>query len=117
MRRLALLALVALPLVAAKDDPFAGRIVGKPQRCLSTGQLQGPVIVDSTTIYYDDGRRRWRTGPRGTCPSLRPFTTLIVEINGGQLCSGDRFRTIDPGLRIPSAACLFRDFTPYVRPK
>ena len=112
IRRLLPLAAL-LPLLAAGDDPFAGRVAGKPQRCITLSQLQGPVIVDAQTIYYRDGSRLWRTGPRGTCPSLRPFTTLITEVYGGQLCSGDRFRTRDPGLSIPSAACLFGDFVPY----
>lgn len=116
MRRAALLLLAALPLLAAKDDPFAGRVAGKPQRCLNTSIMnRGGVIVDENTIYYRDGPRLWRTGPRGRCPALRPQATLILEIWGGQLCSGDRFRVLDPGVRIPSGACLFRDFVPYTR--
>ncbi|WP_375287840.1 hypothetical protein [Sphingomonas sp.] len=117
MKRAALLLLTALPLVAAKDDPFAGRVAGKPERCLNTTVTsRGGVIVDDTTIFYRDGPRLWRTGPRGSCPALRPNATLIVEIWGGQLCSGDRFRVLEPGVRIPSGACLFRDFVPYTRP-
>lgn len=105
-----------LPLVAAADDPFAGRVAGEPRTCLNTTVTsRGGVIVDRETIYYRDGPRLWRTGPRGNCPSLRPNATLIVEIWGGQLCSGDRFRVLEPGLSIPSGACLFRDFVPYTR--
>lgn len=115
MKRLLLLAAV-LPLLAAKDDPLAGRVAGKPQQCINLSQLNGgPVIVDETTILYRDGPRVWRTGPRGACPALERFSTLIVDVWSGQLCSGDRFRPREPGMRIPGQTCLFRDFTPYIK--
>lgn len=77
----------------------------------------GPAIVDATTILYRQGPRLYRTGPRGTCPGLRPFNTLIVEVFGGELCSGDRFRVLEPGSTIPSGACQFTDFTLYTKVK
>lgn len=116
IRSLTLLAL-ALPLLAAKSDPLAGRIAGAPQRCITLSPTNGPSIVDRHTILYTEGagRRVWRTGPVGACPSLEPLTTLIVDVYGGQLCRNDRFRVLTPGTLIPSAYCRFTEFTPYTR--
>ena len=41
IKPLALLAL-ALPLVAAKSDPLAGRVAGEPANCVSVSQTNGP---------------------------------------------------------------------------
>lgn len=118
MRAPLFLATLAATLVAADRDPLAGRIAGPPQNCIaSIAQSGGPTIIDPQTILYRDGRRLYRTGPRGTCPSLRPFNTLIVEITGGQICRGDRFRVLQPGSSIPSIACQFTEFTPYTKAK
>ena len=108
---------LALVLGAGRDDPLAGRVAGAPVRCVDIGRVQGPTIVDSDTILYRQScKRTWRTGPVGSCPQLRPFATMIVDVYGGQLCRNDRFRLVEPGLSIPSAACRFRDFTPYDKP-
>ncbi len=117
IRALALASTASGLLVAADHDPLAGRVAGPPQRCISLGPSDGPTIVDSQTILYRQGARIYRTGPRDSCPALRPFNTLIVEVFGGELCSGDRFRILEPGSSIPSAACLFTDFTPYTKAK
>lgn len=110
------LAALGIALVAADRDPLAGRVAGAPQTCLNSGTLtRGAEIVDAHTILYRDGPRIWRTGPRGDCPSLRPYATLIVELWGGTICRGDRFRTVDSGLRIPSGSCQFDVFTPYTK--
>ncbi len=116
IRPLAALAL-ALPLLAAGSDPLADRIAGAPQRCIPLSATNGPSIVDARTILYTEGagRRVWKTGPVGNCPSLEPLTTLIVDIYGGQLCRNDRFRVLTPGTSIPSAYCRFTEFTPYTR--
>jgi hypothetical protein len=116
MTRALLLLAAALPLLAAKDDPFAGRVAGKPERCLNTSLLsRSPVILDERTIYYQQGSRLWRSEPIGSCPALRPMATLVTEIWGGSLCQGDRFRVLDLGMRIPSGYCRFGPFVPYTR--
>lgn len=117
---LAPLALVtlAIPSSAADKDFLAGRVAGKPVNCIDPQMNNGPTIIDADTILYNaNGRRLYRTGPVGKCPSLRPMTTLIVEIRSGQLCRNDLFRVLEPGTTIPSAYCRFRDFTPYEKPK
>jgi hypothetical protein len=114
-RALALAAAAGGLLVAADRDPLAGRVAGPPERCITLGVNDGPSIVDGSTILYRQGARLYRTGPRGSCPALRPFNTLIVEVYGGQLCANDRFRVLQPGSSIPSAPCLFTEFTPYTK--
>jgi len=121
---LALLA-IAIPAVAAappakekERDFLAGRVPGKPVRCIDPRSNQGPTVIDDKTILYNvTGRRVYRTGPVGACPSLRPLTTLIVEIRSGQLCQNDMFRVLQPGTTIASAYCRFQPFVPYDRPK
>lgn len=110
------LAVLALALAANKSDPLAGRVAGAPVECISLapGATNGPQIVDDHTILYrQSGKRIWRTGPVGTCPGLRPLATMIVDVYGSQLCHNDRFRTIEPGMSIPSASCRLDRFTPY----
>lgn len=115
IRPLALVAL-ALPLLAAKSDPFTGLVAQPPVDCISLSNNDGPSVIDGQTILYRRGAGRvWRTGPVGACPSLAPLTTLVVEVYGGQLCRNDRFRVITPGMSIPSAYCRFDRFTPYVK--
>ena len=117
MIRTLLLAATSAALLAADRDQLAGRIAGKPQTCIpvSTTSIGGPAIVDARTLLYRDGTRLYRTGPRGPCPALRPFATLIVDVYGSQICRGDRFRIREPNSIIPSGACLFADFVPYTK--
>lgn len=117
MIRAALLVLAAGLSVGAKRDPLAGRVAGVPSDCISLSRNTSPSIIDERTILYrESGRRIWRTGPVGTCPSLRPNTILIVEVFGAQVCRNDRFRTLLPSTSIPSGYCRFSQFTPYDRP-
>jgi len=128
MRAAALVLLaIAIPAAAAappagrdakpERDFLAGRLPGKPVRCIDPQSNQGPTIVDGHTILYNvTGRRIYRTGPVGTCPSLRPFTTLIVEIRSGQLCANDLFQVLQPGTSIASGYCRFKEFVPYEKP-
>ena len=126
MRRLVSLALVPLALLTTgaaaqrdRDDvprDLRGRAPGKPVSCIGLSSTSGPQIVDRNTILYREGSRVWRTQPIGRCPSLRPLATLIVRVQGGQLCRNDRFQVIDPPQTIPGPFCRFDRFTPYVRP-
>ncbi|MCH7863407.1 MAG: hypothetical protein IH998_17535, partial [Proteobacteria bacterium] len=59
----------------------------------------------------------WRNDLASSCPGLRPYPTLIVEVHGSQLCRNDRFRVLDPGSSIPGAYCMFGKFTPYEKAK
>ena len=115
--RVATLAVLAMPLLAATSDPLAGRVAGKPESCIELSRMSGPAIYDGGMIVYrQSGRRIWVTHAVDSCPALRPFSQLIVEPTGAQLCHNDRFRTFEPGDIIPSAYCRFARFTPYDKP-
>lgn len=103
---------------AATDDPLAGRIAGEPVSCIGIGTGVAPVAYDRDTILVRDGRRLWRTGPTGACPALgRAPVTLIIDVQGAQLCRNDRFQVLEIGSSIPSAPCFFDRFTPYDAPR
>ena len=112
--RMITLAALAMTLMAGRADPLADRVAGTPVDCIDLSRINGPDIVDANTILYRQSAKRiWVSGPIGECPSLRPLDTLIVEVHGSQLCRNDLFRTVTPGLSIPSGICRFRPFVPY----
>ena len=113
--RLALGAVLLTTATGATHDPFAGHVAGTPVECIDpTNSSDGPRIVDSHTIVYQQGRRLWRTGPTAECQSLQPNATLIIEqFNGSQLCHHDTFRVRQMGDVIASFPCQFTAFTPY----
>ena len=114
---IALVAATAGP--AAREDKLAkavgDRVAGKPESCLSPSSSRSTRIVDRRTIIYEVGSTMWVNRLRAECPGLYPTSTIVTEIRGGQLCRGDLIRTLDPGARIPGAACPLGDFTPYRR--
>jgi hypothetical protein len=111
----------ALVLLAAgaRDDPLAGRVAGKPERCINLATVSGPAIETDGRIIYRDraGTRLWVTRSIGACPSLRPFNTLVVNLWGSQQCRNDRFQVLQQGVSIPSGYCRFDVFTPYDTPR
>lgn len=117
--------LLASACVAGREPPpgadsgiereLAGRTAGEPRDCVpaSTGSTlvaRGPQI-----LVYERGDTIWVNRPRAECPGLREASQLIVEVQGGQYCGGDRFRTRDPGLSIAGPTCVLGSFTPYRR--
>lgn len=105
---------------AAKDltSALADRTPGTPRDCINVSDSDGPQIIDDHTILYKPvGRTLWRNDLAASCPGLRPYTTLIVEVHGSQICRNDRFRVLDPGSSIPGPYCMFGKFTPYEKAK
>lgn len=113
---IARLALLALALTAARDDPLAGRVAGAAVDCIDLDRVQGPEIADGRTILYrQNGGRIWRTGPTGTCTTMRSGDGLVVEVFNRQLCHNDRFRVRSTGY-VNGAVCRFDRFVPYDKP-
>ena len=92
-----------------------GRVAGAPVNCIGNSASTRPMIIDSHTILYRDGGRVYRNDVVGSCPRLTPYNTMIVEVQGGQLCRNDRFRVLEPGTTIPGPYCRLGQFTPYER--
>ncbi len=130
MRATALALVVAATLggcAAGRADPAAtaaadlaealeGRTPGAEQRCISATLSGGPQIAGDALIYRDGGRL-WVSRPVDGCPSLRGDLITIVEVQGGQICRNDRFRTVDRGgIGIPGPYCRFGAFVPWTKP-
>ncbi|CAA9524507.1 MAG: hypothetical protein AVDCRST_MAG91-2410 [uncultured Sphingomonadaceae bacterium] len=105
--------------VASRDQQrlaaeLAARVAGAPQTCLPVtlgpGSLQP---VDDRTLVLRQGRTTWVNRLRAACPSLRPVSTIIIEVRGSQYCRNDRFRAVRPGEIIPGPFCVLGDFVPY----
>ena len=114
-----LIALAALAaLTGAKDDPLRGYTPSGPATRCAGDSSATPVILDRHRIGLRRGSNRMWVSDIASCPSLDPYSTLIVErFGGGPLCRNDRFRVLTPGVTIPSRTCFFSTFTPYDRVK
>jgi hypothetical protein len=106
-------ALSALLLVAARDDPLAGRTAGPAVDCIDLDFVQGPDIVDRRTILYrQNAGRIWRTGPVDGCGTMRTGDGIIAEVQGRRLCRNDRFRVRTNSV-VLGRICRFGPFVPY----
>lgn len=92
---------------------LAGAPTGPAQACVSPAHNDGLMVIDRQTVAYRIGRTLWVNRLAHLCPSLTPTSTVLIERFGGQACRGNRIRTIEHGLSIPSGACLLGDFTPH----
>ncbi len=99
-------------------EALAGRTAGPPTDCISVNDAEGPQVIDGRTLLYRrTGRVLWRNDLESECPSLRPFSTIVIEVHGSQVCRRDLFRTIESGSPIPGAYCQLGKFTPFTKPK
>ncbi|UYY59989.1 hypothetical protein [Sphingomonas sp. S2-65] len=92
-----------------------GRIAGTPANCIANSTSTRPMVIDEHIVLYREGGRIWRNDLAAACPRLTPYNTMIVEVQGGQLCRNDRFRVLEPGTTIPGPYCRFGQFVPYER--
>ena len=117
---IALASCTAAPLPSGPDPAFqaelAGRTMGSPQSCIIANTNEAPRVIDAHTLAYGSGRTIYVNRLPAECPGLRPLTTLVIEVNGGNYCRGDRFRSVEPGSIIPGPTCLLSDWVPYRRP-
>jgi hypothetical protein len=112
-----LLPLLALAACAGSSpaDDLAGRTAGPAEDCVPTSTGAGLVARDSRTLVYRQGATLWVNRLAAACPGIHPLSTLIVDVQGGQYCRGDRVRGVEPGQSIPGPACLLGPFTPWRR--
>ena len=112
-----LLAGCAQALEPPDDGGALARVAGAPtgaaRACFSPAAGEALTVIDKQTVAYRSGRTLWVNRLSAPCPSLSSTSTLVIEQYGGQVCRGDRLRTIEHGLSIPSGACLLGHFTPH----
>ena len=104
------------PIGTARADELAGRVAGAPQSCVPSQPTTNLRVIDPATLVYGSGRTVYLNRLRAPCPGLTSMTTLIFDLHATQYCSGDHFRTIEPGLTIPGPVCFLGDWVPYRRP-
>jgi hypothetical protein len=97
-------------------DVIGDRVAQAPVDCVSTSLLGNARIIDKQTIVYRRTGTIYVNRLRSECPGLDPYTTLITEVKGGQLCRMDLVSTLDPGSTIPGPKCQLGQFTPYKLP-
>lgn len=100
---------------AALTRELDGRVAGAPVNCIGNSTTTRPMIIDERTILYREGGRVYRNTLPAACPRLRPYNTMITEVQGGPLCRNDRFRVLEPGTSIPGPYCRLGQFVPYDR--
>lgn len=93
----------------------AGRVAGPPQTCISSRPSDALRAVDSATLAYGSGSTIYINRLGGSCPGLRELSTIIVDVQGGQYCRGDRIRALEPGSIIPGPSCNLGVWVPYRR--
>jgi hypothetical protein len=118
---LSFLMLAALPgMVAAAPARASVPPPGGDQMCLPAGIDSNPVAIDRGHLFFprnSGAGTGWINSLRGgDCPGLDGFNTIVIERFSGQVCDGDRIRTIQPGLSIPGPVCILGRFTPATRP-
>ena len=126
MRFPVLLVLLLAACVSGPSDPdrrdadalereLSGRVAGAPVRCVSAPPSNDFRAVSGGTFAMTRGDTIWVNRPGGECPGFRPWSTLLVEAQGGQYCRGDHVRPLDPGSSIAGPICVLGDFVPYRR--
>ena len=94
-------------------DELAGRTAGEARSCIPVRLGQGLVIADLDTLVSRESGTLWVSRLEGRCPGLRPRSSLVIDLHGGQYCRGDRFHTIETGSSVPGPTCVLGDFVPF----
>lgn len=99
----------------ALDRALAGRVAGKPVRCISNYPSANMQIIDDWTILFKDGRTIYLQNPRGGCPGIESHRNIMVTrlFGTNQRCSGDINHLVDPTSGIAGGSCIFGPFVPY----
>lgn len=97
-------------------EVIAGRVAGPAESCVSNDASSGLHAIDAQTLAYGSGRTIYINRLEGPCPGITPTSLLIVEVQGGRYCRGDRVRGRELGAGIPGPTCILSDFVPYRKP-
>jgi hypothetical protein len=103
---------------AKLDSWLAGRVAGKPTRCIAPDKTRSPIGIDNQTILFRDGPRIWRNDLQAGqgCSDLVGRKSLGREGNGLRICRGERLVVVDMSTDATVGACIIGDFVPYEKP-
>jgi hypothetical protein len=116
-------AVLAAPLLAAPrltaqqelDKALAGRVAGKPVKCIDPRWNDSTQIIDKTAIVYGSGRTIYVQRPVGA-ESLSDNDILVTRLWGnGQLCDIDTISLIDRSGGFYRGFVGLNEFVPYTR--
>ncbi|WP_395622449.1 hypothetical protein [Sphingomonas daechungensis] len=104
---------------AKLDSWLAGRVAGKPMRCIAPDKTRSPIGIDDGTLLFRDGPRIWRNDLQAGqgCSDLSGLRTLGREGNRLRVCRGERLLVVDMPTGSTVGACILGDFVPYERAK
>jgi hypothetical protein len=100
---------------APKPVPeLAGRIAGKPQRCIAgePGLLFRTSDSDGQLLLYDDGKTIWASSLGPDC-GFGPSETVIPDASASYYCKGDFVRAGSAITIFPGRRCVLANFTPW----
>ena len=99
---------------ATYDRLLAGKVAGKPAKCLPMQRSNDMQVIDDDTILYRDGRTTYVNKPLGSCNQLsRGSYALVTRSSGSQLCRGDIGTVTDMTSGMVVGSCALGDFIPY----
>ena len=118
-------AVLATPVVAApRDTPeaqlqkmLAGRVAGKPTRCIPLSAINSSEVISGKAIVYRAGSTLYVNEPRSGAQQLDQNDVLVTRTIGTQLCSIESVQLVDRSSRMPSGFVVLGDFVPYTKAK
>ena len=108
---------VATPSGADLASETAGRVAGPARSCIHSSSADNLRPLDQRALAFGSGQTVYVNHFAQPCTAMSPTAALIVEpAIGGQYCSGDRIRPLEPGSTIAGPYCVLGDWIPYHRP-
>ena len=100
------------------DKQLAGKVPGKPEKCLPSYRSNDTIRVsDSILLYRSSGNLVYRNDLRSSCPGLaRDSDIMVVRQFGSSTCEGDFFHLVDRSSGIRGPTCVLGEFVPYRKP-
>lgn len=104
------------PADPALTRELAGRFAGAPRSCITNFSNSNLTAIDANTVVFRSGSTIYVNHLAAPCPSIAPFSTLIIEAQQGHYCRGDRVRGLEPNSIIAGPVCILGDWVPYRKP-
>ena len=101
---------------AALQELLAGRVAGKPERCVSLLRLGSSQVIDGTAIvYHSAGSRIYVNRPKNDASSLKSDDIMVTRTSNAELCDIDTVEMVDRNSHALTGLVMLGDFVPYDR--